>query len=257
MADQIFPLDRRELMAGLGVAILIPSLSRTADAQARLRLALQARPGMAPLRPGAPDSPIWSLGTLSSANPRFKRGDQLEVTLENGLAAPVVMNWRGIDGVQTAEPLAIRAPLAAGAKKFAHGSAAPRRQLLVRPPPARRWSRTPFSSAAAGCRGKRAGRGRPRRSVSDRRLAAAAGWHRDRAGHRSQGRATALHHQRVGDAGHCRPPPRAVAIPVYQWLPTKCYCYQNRRPRGPRHGPRQPACRALPRARRRDRAGAG
>jgi len=71
---------------------------------------------MAPLRPGAPDSPIWSLGMLSSANPRFKRGDQLEVTLENGLAAPIVMNWRGIDGVQTAEPLAIRAPLAAGAR---------------------------------------------------------------------------------------------------------------------------------------------
>ena len=50
---------------------------------------------------------------------------------------------------------------------------------------------------------------------------------------------------------------RAAATPVYQWLPTQCYCYQNRRPRGPRHGHRRPACRALPRARRRDRAGAG
>ncbi len=115
---RFFRLDRRELMAGLGAAVLIPSLSLDGGAQARLR----ARPasqsaGMAPLRPGAPDTPIWSLGTLPQPIHVSSAATNLEVTLENGLAAPVAMNWRGIDGVQAAEPLAIRAPLAAGARK--------------------------------------------------------------------------------------------------------------------------------------------
>ncbi len=47
---------------------------------------------------------------------RFKRGEQLEVTLGNDLPVPAVLNWRGIDGVPSAEPLLARAPVAAGAK---------------------------------------------------------------------------------------------------------------------------------------------
>ena len=47
---------------------------------------------------------------------RFRRGDQLEVTLENDLPVPVVLNWHGIDGAPAAEPLAPRPPLAPGAK---------------------------------------------------------------------------------------------------------------------------------------------
>jgi FtsP/CotA-like multicopper oxidase with cupredoxin domain len=117
MADNIFSRDRRELIAGLGVAFLIPALSQKAGAQTRPGLLLQARPGVAALRPGGPDTPIWSLLTPTSTNLRFKRGDQLEVMLENGLPVPVAMNWRGIDGVSTAEPLATQAPLAAGARQ--------------------------------------------------------------------------------------------------------------------------------------------
>jgi FtsP/CotA-like multicopper oxidase with cupredoxin domain len=115
MADDILALDRRELLAGLGAAIVIPTLSRTATAQARSNLSLQARPGLAALRSGAADTPVWSLLASSPTTLRFKRQDLLEVTLENRLPVPVAMNWRGIEGVSTAEPLAGRAPLAAGA----------------------------------------------------------------------------------------------------------------------------------------------
>jgi FtsP/CotA-like multicopper oxidase with cupredoxin domain len=76
---------------------------------------LQAKPGVAVLRPGQPDVPIWSLLT-SETGMRFRRGDQLEVILENNLPVPVVLNWHGIDGAPAAEPLAARSSLAAGTK---------------------------------------------------------------------------------------------------------------------------------------------
>ena len=70
------------------------------------------------MRPGQPETPIWSLqGRRQTADFRFKRGDELEITLRNELPVPVVLNWHGIDGVPAAEPLAARPPLAAGAKE--------------------------------------------------------------------------------------------------------------------------------------------
>jgi FtsP/CotA-like multicopper oxidase with cupredoxin domain len=78
---------------------------------------LQAKPGAAALRPGQPDTPVWSLLTPApEIGLRFRRGDELEVTLGNDLAVPVVLNWHGIDGAPAAEPLAARPPLASGAK---------------------------------------------------------------------------------------------------------------------------------------------
>jgi FtsP/CotA-like multicopper oxidase with cupredoxin domain len=76
---------------------------------------LQARPGAAALRPGQPDTPVWSLLTPETGL-SFRRGDQLEVMLENDLPMPVVLNWHGIDGVPAAEPLTARSALASGAK---------------------------------------------------------------------------------------------------------------------------------------------
>jgi FtsP/CotA-like multicopper oxidase with cupredoxin domain len=78
---------------------------------------LQAKPGAAALHPGQPDTPVWSLLTsIPEAGLRFRRGDQLEVMLENSLPVPVVLNWHGIDGAPAAEPLAVQSPLASGAK---------------------------------------------------------------------------------------------------------------------------------------------
>jgi FtsP/CotA-like multicopper oxidase with cupredoxin domain len=115
MTKRVFPLTRRRLLAGLGATVLGPVMPSVATAQGRKALMLQAKPGAAALRPGQPDTPIWSLLT-SEAGMRFRRGDLLEVVLENGLPAPVVLNWRGIDGAPAAEPLTARSPLAPGAK---------------------------------------------------------------------------------------------------------------------------------------------
>jgi FtsP/CotA-like multicopper oxidase with cupredoxin domain len=117
MTDGIFRTSRRGLLTGLGGAILSPGLLRLAAAAPRQVLALQARPGTAALRAGSADTPVW---LLSEATPdaarRFRRGDELEVSLENQLPIPVVLNWHGIDGTPGAEPLTARPPLAPGGK---------------------------------------------------------------------------------------------------------------------------------------------
>src|SRR6202171_4919765 len=116
MADRIFPLNRRELMAGLGAAALGPAMPPMAVAQGRPSLTLQAKAGAIALRPWQPETPIWSLGAPTS-DLSLKRGGTLEITLLNDLPVPTVLNWHGIDGVPTAEPLAAQAPLAPGAKQ--------------------------------------------------------------------------------------------------------------------------------------------
>ena len=122
MAERILRLDRRELLAGLGAAVLGPGLPRIAAAQGRRPLPLQAQAGSLALRPGAPETPIWSLQGLAQGSARdpalrFRRGDQLEIELLNELPVPTVLNWHGLDGVAAAEPLAARSPLAPGARE--------------------------------------------------------------------------------------------------------------------------------------------
>src|SRR3979490_489731 len=112
MADRILRLDRRELIAGLGVALLSPAVSPMVAAQGRPSLTLQAKTGVIALGSGGPDTPIWSL-ERPTPDPafRFQRGDALEITLENELPVSVALNWHGIDGVPAAEPLVARSPL--------------------------------------------------------------------------------------------------------------------------------------------------
>ena len=115
MADRIPRLHRRDLLAGLGATALAPAFPSIAAAQARPSLALQAKDGLIALRPGKPDTPIWSLQAATSDPAiRFKRGEKLEITIRNELPVPAVLDWRGIDGVPKAEPLTARAPLAPG-----------------------------------------------------------------------------------------------------------------------------------------------
>jgi FtsP/CotA-like multicopper oxidase with cupredoxin domain len=117
MTDRIFRLNRRELLSGLGFAVLGPATSSMALAAGRPSLMLQAKAEVVALRQGIPDTPIWSLGGSTSAGLRFKRGDTVEVTLANQLPVPALLNWRGLDGVPAAEPLAATAPLAPGANQ--------------------------------------------------------------------------------------------------------------------------------------------
>jgi FtsP/CotA-like multicopper oxidase with cupredoxin domain len=121
MASPKFPLNRRELMTGLGVAALTPIWPVAGRAQGnpqgnpqgRPALALQAKPDSLALRPGSAATPIWS---LQGPDLIFKRGDTLAVDFGNELPVPAILNWRGIDGVSAAEPLTGRPPLAAGGK---------------------------------------------------------------------------------------------------------------------------------------------
>jgi len=118
MADRIFRLDRRGLLTGLGVAALGAALPDIAAAQSRLSQKLQAKAGSLALRPGQPATPIWSLqGSPPDPALRFRRGDELEIALQNDLPAPLALNWRGLDGIAAAEPLATRPPLATAARE--------------------------------------------------------------------------------------------------------------------------------------------
>ena len=111
MASPKSLLDRRELMAGLGAAALAPIWPAAGFAQGRSSLSLKAGPTTLELRPGGPATPIWS---LHGPELRFKRGSTNEVAFGNELPVPATLDWRGIDGVPTAEPLTGRAPLAPG-----------------------------------------------------------------------------------------------------------------------------------------------
>ena len=105
------------MMAGLGAATLGPALPGIATAQPRPTLRLQAKASAISLRPGAPPTPIWSLqGPAPDHGFRFKRGDELEITLANELPVPVVLNCHGIDGAPAAEPLTARPPVLPGAQ---------------------------------------------------------------------------------------------------------------------------------------------
>jgi Multicopper oxidase len=86
-------LNRRELIAGLGAAALTPTWSATGAAPAGPLLDLRIRPDRLAIRPGAPDTPVLSLG---EANRRFNRGDKVELAvdpnLKNGMASLLGMD---------------------------------------------------------------------------------------------------------------------------------------------------------------------
>jgi FtsP/CotA-like multicopper oxidase with cupredoxin domain len=119
MADGIFQLDRRELIAGLGAVVLSPAMSSMATAKAQSpALTLRAKADVIALPLAGSDTPIWSLGgPPPDRDIGLKRGDTLEITLFNDLPVPTVLNWHGIEGVAAAEPLAARPPLSPEAKE--------------------------------------------------------------------------------------------------------------------------------------------
>jgi FtsP/CotA-like multicopper oxidase with cupredoxin domain len=119
MTNQVFLPSRRALLAGLGGAALTSGLRLPASAQTGAVLSLRARPGTMALGTGLPQSQIWALkaaNTGSAPGPwRFGKGD-LAGTLSNELAAPIVLNWLGIDGAQVAAPLTGQAPIPPGGR---------------------------------------------------------------------------------------------------------------------------------------------
>lgn len=117
MARRNLGPNRRELMAGLGAAVLAPAMPGIA-AQPSQTLVLRAKPGSLALRLGQAETPIWALeGPTREAGLRFGRGDRLEVTFGNELPVPAALDWRGIEGVPAIEPLVARGALAEGVKE--------------------------------------------------------------------------------------------------------------------------------------------
>ena len=185
MADRIFRLDRRELMAAIGRRGPRPGQARdrrrpgppvpeAAGQGRRHRLASGTTGYPDMVAPGPAARPRFALG----------RGDELEITLQNELPVPTVLNWHGIDGVAAAEPLAARSPLAGSGREnlvipLRHAGTLLCDLRLLGDGQAR-----PLPRAGAGRRGERARRRRPRRGVPDRGLAAPPGRNRDRARHR-------------------------------------------------------------------------
>src|ERR1700752_2700746 len=113
MTDRFFSPSRRALMAGLGGITLAAGLRLPASAQTTAALSLRARTATATLGAGLPESRIWALETANTGPLRFGKGD-LVVTLSNELPAPIVRNWLGIDGAQSASPLTGQAPVPPG-----------------------------------------------------------------------------------------------------------------------------------------------
>jgi FtsP/CotA-like multicopper oxidase with cupredoxin domain len=101
MSDHIFRPDRRVVVAGLGAIAFRPP-SAAAKIEAPPALSLRAQPDTLALKEGKAATPIWSPG---SEPLRFKRGDSAQITLTNDLPVPLVLNWRGVDGVAATEPL--------------------------------------------------------------------------------------------------------------------------------------------------------
>ena len=116
MTDRFFHLDRRALTAGLGAAAVSPLLGGVATALARPPLTLQAKADAIALRPGQPDTPIWSIGN-QNGELRFKRGETLDVNLGNDTTMPIALNWHGLDGIPATEPLLASPALASQARQ--------------------------------------------------------------------------------------------------------------------------------------------
>jgi FtsP/CotA-like multicopper oxidase with cupredoxin domain len=109
MARGFLQVSRRELMAGIAAAPLGLLPAGGSAAQERPPIAIQARRGTLSLRPGGPETPVW---TLAAPEMRFRRGENLQVEFANELTVPVGLDWRGIDGVPALELLIGRRLLA-------------------------------------------------------------------------------------------------------------------------------------------------
>jgi Multicopper oxidase len=105
MASPKFPLDRRELMAGLGAAALTSISTSAGFAQVRPQLQLEGKVESLQMRPGTPATPVWGLG---EPDLKFKRGDIVDVGWSGFNDHLAMLNWRGIDGAPEVEPLPAR-----------------------------------------------------------------------------------------------------------------------------------------------------
>lgn len=116
MTRHPIPLTRRHLLAGFGAAAAAgPAAVARAQSRNPRILAFQAIASPFLLRPGQRETAVWLLRTDgSSATPRFRQDEEIDLILHNGLPAPMVLNWHGIDRVPSVEPLIVHRPVPPG-----------------------------------------------------------------------------------------------------------------------------------------------
>ncbi|GAB1716039.1 MAG: Twin-arginine translocation pathway signal [Nitrobacter sp.] len=108
-------LTRRHLLAGIGAAAAGPMPAIHAQARTSQTLAFDATPAPLRLGPDRDETAVWTLQAGGSpANLRFRHDEAIDLTLHNGLPAPLVLNWHGMDGVPSIEPLTARRPVSPG-----------------------------------------------------------------------------------------------------------------------------------------------
>ncbi len=118
MPDKTSGLDRRELLAGLGATALSQCAPGLASAQGRAAVTLEAKGAViAPARANLKFRYGCSRACRQSRWCGLRKGDDLEIAVQNNLPVPTVLNWRGPDGMRLAEPLVMRSPLPPGAKE--------------------------------------------------------------------------------------------------------------------------------------------
>lgn len=99
MTSPKLPLNRRELVAGLGAVALNPVLLSPVKAEPAPTLALHAKTDLRQLRPPHLDALLWSLrGSTQDDIGRLKRGGSLRFAFLNELSVPAELNWHGLDG---------------------------------------------------------------------------------------------------------------------------------------------------------------
>jgi FtsP/CotA-like multicopper oxidase with cupredoxin domain len=108
------PLDRRELLVGLGAAAMTPIWSTPTSAQGRTALALQAKAGPFSPQTQKPPVEVWS---LAAPEVRLHRGDTLDIAFANDLPVPALPAFRGLGGIPAAEPLLARPAVAASGRE--------------------------------------------------------------------------------------------------------------------------------------------
>jgi FtsP/CotA-like multicopper oxidase with cupredoxin domain len=115
LGKPIFALSRREMMAGLGACVFAPGPGAAAPLAP---LAVVARPGGIVLRPDRAPTPVWELSAANQSDGlRFRRGERIEMSFQNGLPVPTVPLWYGLDGASGAEALTARRAILPGAKE--------------------------------------------------------------------------------------------------------------------------------------------
>jgi FtsP/CotA-like multicopper oxidase with cupredoxin domain len=107
-------LTRRHLLAGIGLAAAAPASGLRAQPRRPQTLALDATPVPLRLGPDRDETTVWSLRTDHTPPLRFRQDERIEVALHNGLPVPLVLNWHGIDGASSVEPLTARRPALPG-----------------------------------------------------------------------------------------------------------------------------------------------